>query len=51
MFDHTLLYLWRLWVDLFSGLDLPWDKQTTAYMGLVIAVYAVGRGFKSLVQK
>lgn len=51
MFDQLMLYVWRTWVDLFGGLGLPWDKHTTAYMGLVVAIYAIGRGFKSLVQK
>jgi len=51
MFDHFMLLVWRAWVDLFSGLGLPWDKQTTATMGLLIALYGIGRRFKSLVQK
>ena len=51
MFDHLMLYVWRSWVDLFSGLGLPWDKQTTGLMFLCIALYAIGRGFKALVEK
>jgi len=40
---------WHTWVDLFSGLGLPWGSQTSALMGLVAFFYAIGLAFKILV--
>jgi len=51
MFDQTLTSVWRMWVDLVGGLGLPWDKQTSAYLGLVLALYLIGLGFKFLVAR
>lgn len=51
MFDQTFAYLWRMWVDLVSTLGLPWDKNTTAYFGLVLVFWAIGLCFKFLVTR
>ena len=47
--DETLSYFWQMWVDLFSGLGLPWSSQTSAYFGLIVVFYVVGFCFKFLV--
>jgi len=50
MFDNqTLTYIWRLWVNLFSGLGLPWDSRISAFVGLIVVFYLIGLVFKSLV--
>jgi len=51
MFDQTLTYLWRMWADLVGSIGLPWDKQTSAYLGLVALLYLIGLGFKFLLSR
>ena len=51
MFDQMFTQLWSLWADLVGGLGLPMDRHTSAYFCLVLLVYGIGRGFKSLAQK
>jgi hypothetical protein len=48
MTTDIVSYTWRLWVDLFGGMGLPWSKQVTASIALVGAFYLVGVCFKFL---
>jgi hypothetical protein len=44
-------HLWYVWVDLVAGFGLPWDRQTTASLALVIVFYGIGLAFKLLVSR
>ena len=47
--SETVSYAWRLWVDMFAGLHLPWGPQTTALIGLAAVFYLIGAILKALV--
>lgn len=47
--SDTISYVWHMWVDLFSGLGLPWGSQASALFGLVVVFYVLGLAFKILV--
>jgi hypothetical protein len=46
--NQTISYLWHMWVDMFSGLGLPWSSHTTAYVGLIAVFYVIGVAVKAL---
>jgi hypothetical protein len=49
--DNPFYNLWRVWVELFSGLGLPWGKTTIATVVMAVMFYFVGKAFKFLTSK
>jgi hypothetical protein len=49
--DNPFYNLWRFWVELFSGLGLPWGKTTIATVVMAVMFYFVGKAFKFLTSK
>lgn len=43
--------VWRWWVELVGSLGLPLDRQTSAYLMLGLAFYAIGAAYKLLTKK
>ncbi len=43
--------VWQWWVNTVGGLGLPMDRQTTAYVMLGLAFYAIGAAYRLLTQK
>mgnify|MGYP001614134206 CR=1 FL=1 len=51
MNSELVTYVWRWWVEAVGSLGLPLDRQTSAYLMLALAFYAVGAAYKLLTQK
>lgn len=49
--NDIITHAWYSWTNLFGGLGLPWDKNTTAYVALVLVFYGLGKAFKTLTEK
>lgn len=43
--------LWRMWLQLFDGINLPWGQSATAAFGLVATLYIIGFAIKHVVGK
>jgi len=43
--------VWQWWVKTVGSIGLPMDRQTTAYVMLGLAFYAIGAAYRLLTQK
>jgi len=49
--DMLMTNAWRVWVDLFAGLGLPWNKQTIATVAAVAFFYTIGAIYRRLTSR
>jgi hypothetical protein len=49
--DMLVANAWRVWVNLFAGLGLPWNKQTIATIAAVAFFYTIGVIYRSLTSR
>lgn len=49
--EYLFENIWRHWVNLFAGWDLPWSTHATATAAAVVTFYFLGIAYRLLTSK
>ncbi len=49
--EYLFENVWRHWVSLFAGFDLPWSTHGTATVAAIVTFYIIGVVYKLLTSR